>query len=53
MNDVNFHCGQKLPREFYLCDGLEAAEKLLGKIMVHDSPEGITAGRIVELEAYI
>ncbi len=53
MNDVNFHCGQKLPREFYLCDGLEAAEKLLGKIMVHDSPEGITAGRIVELEAYM
>lgn len=43
----------KLSREFYLCDGLAAAEKLLGKILVHDSPEGLTAGRIVELEAYI
>lgn len=44
---------QKLPRKFYLCDGLVAAEKLLGKILVHDSPEGLTAGRIVELEAYM
>ena len=44
---------KKLPREFYLCDGLFAAEKLLGKILVRDSPEGLTAGRIVELEAYM
>ena len=43
----------KLPREFYLCDGLEAAEKLLGKILIHRSPDGLTAGRIVELEAYM
>lgn len=40
---------KKLPRGFYLCDGLIAAEKLL----VHDSPEGLTSGRIVELEAYM
>ena len=43
----------KLPCEFYLCDGLEAAEKLLGKILIHRSPDGLTAGRIVELEAYM
>lgn len=43
----------KLSREFYLCDGLEAAEKLLGKILIHRSPDGLTAGRIVELEAYM
>lgn len=46
-------CGNKLPRDFYLCDGLIAAEKLVGKVLVHDSPEGLTAGRIVELEAYM
>ena len=49
----NFTRGQKLSRDFYLCDGLEAAGKLLGKILVNDSPEGLTAGRIVELEAYM
>ena len=51
MNDIR--TDKKISREFYLCDGLEAAEKLLGKILVHDSPEGLTAGRIVELEAYM
>ena len=45
--------GTKLPRDFYLCDGLIAAENLLGKVLVHDSPDGLTAGRIVELEAYM
>ena len=48
-----FTHGQKLSRQFYIRDGLEAAENLLGKILVHDSPEGLTAGRIVELEAYM
>ncbi len=44
---------RKLGREFYLREGLEAAGMLLGKILVHDSPDGLTAGRIVELEAYM
>ena len=44
---------KKISRDFYLCDGLAAAEKLLGKLLVHDSPEGRTVGRIVELEAYM
>lgn len=42
----------KLDRSFYTCSVLEASEKLLGKILVHRTEEGVTKGRIVELEAY-
>lgn len=42
----------KLDRSFYTCGVLEASEKLLGKILVHRTEEGVTKGRIVELEAY-
>ncbi|MBP3459722.1 MAG: DNA-3-methyladenine glycosylase [Lachnospiraceae bacterium] len=42
----------KLNRSFYTEDVLKVAEKLLGKILVHESPEGITKGKIVEVEAY-
>ncbi len=43
----------KLPREFYLRDGLTVARELVGKKIVTRFPEGMTGGIIVETEAYM
>lgn len=42
-----------LPREYYIGDTIQIAHSLLGKVMVHLSPEGCTSGIIVETEAYL
>ena len=43
----------KLSRPFYSRPTLDVARDLIGKVLVHRSAEGTTAGAIVEVEAYI
>ncbi len=43
----------RLSREFYIGDTIDIAKKLIGCTLVSVAEEGITAGRIVETEAYL
>ena len=43
----------KLTRDFYLQDTVQAAKALLGKVLVHKTAEAVLSGRIVEAEAYL
>ncbi len=42
-----------LQREFYDRDPITVAKDLLGKVLVRETHEGVTAGIIVETEAYL
>lgn len=41
-----------VPIDFFECDVVSLAKKLLGTFLVHETQEGITIGKIVETEAY-
>jgi DNA-3-methyladenine glycosylase len=45
--------GVRLPRLFYDQPTVQVAQRLLGTLLVHQHPDGMTAGKIIETEAYV
>jgi DNA-3-methyladenine glycosylase len=43
----------RLPRSFYEQPTVQVAQRLLGTLLVHRHPSGVTTGKIVETEAYV
>lgn len=50
---IDHQPGRILPRSFFESGPEQVAPHLLGKLLVHKSPSGLLAGRIVEVEAYL
>jgi len=44
---------RRLPRAFYARPTLDVLAEIIGKVLVHDAPDGRAAGVIIEAEAYI
>ncbi len=42
-----------VPPEVYAAETLSVAPGLLGRVLVHETAEGLVAGRIIEVEAYL
>lgn len=44
---------ERLKEDFFKRDTVWVARELIGKLLCHESPAGLTIGRIVETEAYL